>query len=80
MRSFAEIAADPAAQLDALALALAAQFRDVDEDAALARLDELAAEVRDAAAAHEPLDALAEVLGRRRARARWRRGRGMGAR
>ena len=60
-----EIAADPAARYDALALALAAQFREVDEDAALVRLDGLAREVRDAAASRDPLDALTEVLGRR---------------
>ena len=65
MRPFAEIAADPAARLDALALALAAEFRDVDEDAALAQLDELAAEVRDEAAGRDELAALAEVLGER---------------
>lgn len=49
MRSFAALAADPAAQLDALALALAAELRSVDPDAALARLDGLAVEVREVA-------------------------------
>ena len=62
---FSELAADPAVRLDALALALAAQFREVDEDAALARLDELAAEVADAAGRMDELDALGEVLGAR---------------
>lgn len=62
---FAELAADPAARMDALALALAAEFRDVDEEAALARLDELAGEVAAAAAATDELDALGEVLGAR---------------
>jgi len=47
---FATLAADPAARLDALALALAAELRPTDADAALARLDELAAEVREVAA------------------------------
>ncbi len=62
---FAALAADPAARLDALALALAAEFRDVDEQEALARLDELAAEVADAATRVDALDALGEVLGAR---------------
>ena len=47
---FAALAADPAARLDALALALAAELRPVDTDAALAWLDELAGEVREVAA------------------------------
>jgi regulator of sirC expression with transglutaminase-like and TPR domain len=65
MPGFADLAADPAARLDALALALAAEFRDVDDVAALGRLDELAADVADAAAALDELDALGEVLGGR---------------
>jgi regulator of sirC expression with transglutaminase-like and TPR domain len=65
MPGFAELAADPDARLDALALALAAEFREVDDAAALARLDELAADVADAAAATNELDALAAVLGAR---------------
>lgn len=63
--AFAELAADPAARLDALALGLAAEFRDVDEAAALARLDELGAEVSRAAGTMGELDALVEVLGAR---------------
>jgi regulator of sirC expression with transglutaminase-like and TPR domain len=64
---FAAVAADPAASLDALALALAAELRPVDADAALARLDELAGEVREVAAATGgPLGALRFVLGERR--------------
>ena len=47
--SFAELAATPDAALDALALALAAEFRDVESDAALARLDDLGAELAHAA-------------------------------
>jgi regulator of sirC expression with transglutaminase-like and TPR domain len=47
--TFAMLAADPAARLDALALALAAELRTVDADAALVRLDDLAAEVREVA-------------------------------
>jgi regulator of sirC expression with transglutaminase-like and TPR domain len=65
MPAFPELAADPAATLDQLALALAAEFRDVDEAAALARLDELAADVADAAATMNELDALGQVLGAR---------------
>jgi hypothetical protein len=65
MRRFETLAADPAAQLDALALAIAAEFRDVDEAAALARLDALAADVAGAAATTDELDALGEVLGSR---------------
>ncbi|MEA2194311.1 MAG: hypothetical protein QOG42_745 [Solirubrobacteraceae bacterium] len=51
MAPFATLAADPAARLDGLALALAAELRPVDAGAALARLDELAAEVRELAPA-----------------------------
>jgi regulator of sirC expression with transglutaminase-like and TPR domain len=47
--SFAELAARPEATLDVLALALAAEFREVDAAAALARLDLLAAELSEAA-------------------------------
>ena len=65
MPAFSELAADPAVRLDALALALAAEFREIDEDAALARLDELAAEVADAARRMDELDALGEVLAAR---------------
>lgn len=39
MPRFAEIARDPDATLDVLALALAAEFRDVDAADAMARLD-----------------------------------------
>ena len=63
MPSFPVLAADPAAGLDALALALAAEFREVDEAAVLARLGELAAEVVAVAATMDELQALAEVLG-----------------
>jgi regulator of sirC expression with transglutaminase-like and TPR domain len=47
--SFAELAARPDATLDVLALALAAEFREVDAAAALSRLDLLAAELSEAA-------------------------------
>jgi regulator of sirC expression with transglutaminase-like and TPR domain len=61
---FETLAADPAARLDALALALAAQLRDVDEEPALVRLDELAADVADAVARDgDELEALGAVLG-----------------
>lgn len=62
---FAQLAADPAAGLDALALALAAEFRDVDAAAASRRLDDLAAEVVVAARTMSELDALSDVLGAR---------------
>jgi regulator of sirC expression with transglutaminase-like and TPR domain len=65
MPRFEMLAADPTARLDALALALAAEFRDVDEAAVLARLDALAADVAAAAATTDELDALGEVLGTR---------------
>lgn len=62
--TFALLAADPAARMGALALALAAEFRDVDAAAALRQLDELGAEVRTAAAeTGDELGALAMVLG-----------------
>ncbi len=64
--SFASLAADPAARLDALALALAAELRPVAAEAALARLDELAAEVREVAdGTGGELAALCFVLGER---------------
>ena len=65
MPGFADLAAEPSAGFDALALALAAEFRAVAEASALARLDELAAEVAAAAGAGDELDALGEVLGAR---------------
>jgi regulator of sirC expression with transglutaminase-like and TPR domain len=46
---FAEVVIDPDATLDLLALALAAEFRDVEAAKALARLDILGAEVARAA-------------------------------
>ncbi|MDQ3768852.1 MAG: hypothetical protein M3370_05145 [Actinomycetota bacterium] len=67
-RSFAELAAAPDPPLDALALALAAQFRDVDVAQAVGQLDDLGAELADAAARapRTPLaeaQACAELLG-----------------
>jgi regulator of sirC expression with transglutaminase-like and TPR domain len=47
---FAVLARDPDATLDVLALALAAEFRDVDAADAMARLGQLAAELSRAAA------------------------------
>lgn len=44
--SFADLAAEPDAPLDALTLALAAEFREVDVEGALADLDTLGAELR----------------------------------
>lgn len=49
--SFAELAATGDPPLDQIALALAAEFRDVDAVSALAELDALGAEVAEAAAA-----------------------------
>jgi regulator of sirC expression with transglutaminase-like and TPR domain len=46
---FAEIAGDSAATLDVVALALAAEFRDVDTPGAMASLDALGAELSQAA-------------------------------
>ena len=68
MPSFTELAAAPDPPLDALALALAAEFRDVDTAEAMAALDDLGAELADAAARRPktPLgeaQACAEVLG-----------------
>jgi regulator of sirC expression with transglutaminase-like and TPR domain len=61
---FAELAARDAPPLDELALALAAEFREVDARAALARLDALGEELRLAAGGN-PLEALVDVLWRR---------------
>jgi regulator of sirC expression with transglutaminase-like and TPR domain len=70
--SFATLATDPAARLDELALALAAELRPVDEAGALARLDALGDEVRATAAGYDDgagesgeLEALVVVLGER---------------
>src|SRR3954470_5556196 len=50
MRGFAELAAGPDPRLDLLALALAAEFRDVDPRQALAKLDVFGAELAEAGA------------------------------
>jgi regulator of sirC expression with transglutaminase-like and TPR domain len=63
LASFAELAAWEEPPLDELALALAAELREVDAQAALSRLDALGEEV--AQARGEPLDAVVDVLGRR---------------
>ncbi len=60
---FSVLAARAEPPLDQLALAIAAQFREADSDAALARLDELGGEVRRAGG--EAPATLTEVLGRR---------------
>ena len=67
---FAELARHPDPPLDRLALALAAELREVDEARALDRLDALAEEVADALAGAPrtpaaEIGALAEVLGGR---------------
>ena len=58
MSSFAELAAAPDPPLDALALAMAGEFRDVETEQALAELDDLGAELADAVArtGKSPLD------------------------
>ena len=67
LEPFAALVAQPEPRLDELALALAAELREVDAAGALARLDELAAEVDSfaSATAAEQAAALAEVLGHR---------------
>jgi regulator of sirC expression with transglutaminase-like and TPR domain len=64
---FLALAAKPAPRMDELALSLAAEFRDVDEVAALAALDELGEEVAERRAELTGpcagVDALREVLG-----------------
>src|SRR4051794_10277567 len=67
---FTELARRPDAQLDALALAMAAEFRAVDAAAALGQLDALGAELRalvDASAGTPEAQAraCAELLGDR---------------
>lgn len=59
---FSVLAARTDPPLDQLALSIAAQFREVDANVALNRLDELGEEVSDAPG--EPVLALAAVLGR----------------
>ncbi|MGO9751478.1 MAG: transglutaminase family protein [Solirubrobacteraceae bacterium] len=66
--SFAELAATPATTLDVLALALAAEFRDVDVPGALSTLDVLGAELshdagRTGAAPDDLAHACAQLLG-----------------
>jgi regulator of sirC expression with transglutaminase-like and TPR domain len=68
MAWFAEVAADPDATLDLVALALAAEFRDVDATAAIARLDALGADLSHAIERTSPTPealtlACARVLG-----------------
>ena len=67
---FTEVARRPDAQLDELALAMAAEFRPIDAAAVLAELDGLGAELRELVAAGEPgpvgeARACAELLGGR---------------
>jgi regulator of sirC expression with transglutaminase-like and TPR domain len=65
--SFSALAAQHEPALDRLALALAAEFREVDADAALAELDRLGAELAPATGAGcvAQVEALREVLGSR---------------
>ncbi len=68
--TFAEVAREPAPTLDRVALAIAAAFREVDAEGALARLDALAAEVAAegiGTSPREQAEVLARVLGRRHA-------------
>ena len=67
---FTEVARRPDAQLDELALAMAAEFRSIDAAAVLAELDALGRELRELVAASEPgpvaaARACAELLGAR---------------
>jgi len=62
--TFEELAASHEPTLDRLALAVAAEFREVDEAAALDRLDMLAAELTPGPAPVEQGDAIAALLGR----------------
>jgi regulator of sirC expression with transglutaminase-like and TPR domain len=64
---FVRLAATETPPLDTLALALAAEFRQVDAEAALAELDRLGSELAEAAAAPPPdqVDALRGVLAER---------------
>ena len=64
---FASLAAEPDAPLDELALALAAEFRPVDADAALAELDRLGSELAalEAVSPVEQADACRTLLGER---------------
>jgi len=66
IEQFAVLAADPQAPIDALALAIAAGFRDIDAEGAFARLDVLGDEVAavrdDDAGPDAGIDALREVL------------------
>ncbi len=63
---FLALAAQPAPRIDELALSLAAEFRDVDDGAAISLLDEFGAEVVAVRATldgpHAGIDALREVL------------------
>lgn len=66
--AFSDLAAAPSPSLDHLALALAAEFREVDRDAAIARLDALGEELREAVEAGDgspeaQAQACAHVLG-----------------
>ncbi|MBA2517989.1 MAG: transcriptional regulator [Solirubrobacterales bacterium] len=70
LQSFTELARTPDPALDHLALALAAEVRDVDVPAALARLDALGDELSEALEARErtpavELATVSEVLGAR---------------
>jgi regulator of sirC expression with transglutaminase-like and TPR domain len=63
--SFRELARSHAPTLDRLALAIAAEFRDVDVKRALSRLDELADELDPGDSPAEQGDAVAELIGGR---------------
>ena len=67
IKSFASLAAEPDPPLDELALALAAEFRPVGTDAALAELDRLGSELAAARAASpsEQAEACRRLLGER---------------
>jgi regulator of sirC expression with transglutaminase-like and TPR domain len=66
---FVTLAAEPEPPIEDLALSLAAEFKEIDEDAALTQLDELGAEVAEARSARTGsragVEALREVLAER---------------
>jgi regulator of sirC expression with transglutaminase-like and TPR domain len=65
---FGALAGEPDAQLDHLALAIAAEFHPVDDQAAIAELDALGAELREASVESSPeeeAEACLAVLGER---------------
>lgn len=68
LRTFTELAAAPDPRLDQLALAVAAEFREVDFAGAMQQLDALGSELSESLSGRDPASetaAIAEVLGGR---------------